>query len=87
MAYWYAETERNTAHHLEREDCDLIAVRQQTDRVSALIQCEWETAMDLRSKVGVIDVAPAEDGPYVDELTSITYVVRDNGTRCEPLVH
>ena len=87
MAYWYAETEHNAAHHLEREDCDLIAVQQQTNRVSALIECEWETAMDLRSKVGVIDVAPAEDGPYMDELTTITYVISANGTRCVALAH
>ena len=87
MAYWYAETERTAAHHLDREDCNLLAMRLQTDRVSALIECEWETAMDLRSKVGVIDVAPAEDGPYVDELTTITYVISNNGTRCVALAH
>ncbi len=39
--------------------------------------------MDLRSTVGVIDVAPAEDGHEVDTLTSSTDVISNNGTLSE----
>ncbi len=87
MAYWHAETEPGAAQHLDREECDLIAITTHSDRVSALLECAWETAVELRSQPGVLDVAPAQDGTYVDDLTTNAYLIRDNGTRCEPLAH